>query len=395
MATFNTYQGSFTTGCNIAVSGGETEVGTGSGTIDGLQVDAAGDVTGTVTETGSETVVIDGSDTEVDSLDTSGPVSGTLSSLFYLEFPTLGITLHSTLASFSFSQANGTTVLKFSDKITANGIAVEPGVTVNVSGYLNATLTAADLFTTGTNIVNFNNLTSAQQAAIVGGADIYHGLGGNDVVTLPNETNYEESIGDGQTLGWTDTSASTFYTGSRVGDTYTVTGGDGDYYIVEGAGKELITIDGDGDSAITAGSGVDNISINGDGHSTIAAGSGSEVVSISGGGTLDITGGFVGSATIGAGSTLELGGAASGGLITFAPSGADETLQIDGAKMPTNVISGFAPGDTIDLRGVPYNSQSGATLFETNTVNNVLEVVENGKPYDLPAPSIAEFFGRV
>jgi hypothetical protein len=75
--------------------------------------------------------------------------------------------------------------------------------------------------------VNFNSLTTAQQAAIAGGSDIYDGLGGSDVVTLPNEGNYNESVGNGITLGWTDTAASTFYTGSQPGDIYTIYGGDG------------------------------------------------------------------------------------------------------------------------------------------------------------------------
>jgi hypothetical protein len=151
---------------------------------------------------------------------------------------------------------------------------------------------------------------------------------------------------------------------------------------VEGAGTEFISINGDGDSTITAGSGTDNITINGDGDSSITAGSGNEVVSISGGGTLDIMGNFVGSATIGADSTLELGGGASGGPISFDPSGTGGTLQIDGTTMPTNVISGFAPGstsidssgevDTIDLASIPYASITSAAL---NPTTDVLTVV--------------------
>jgi hypothetical protein len=95
------------------------------------------------------------------------------------------------------------------------------------------------LFTSGADIVDFNNLAPEQQLAIAGGADIYHGLGGSDVVTLPDEANYNESVGNGQTLDWTDTPASTFYTGSRVGDTYTVNGGDGDYYISRRCGNRI------------------------------------------------------------------------------------------------------------------------------------------------------------
>ncbi len=93
------------------------------------------------------------------------------------------------------------------------------------------------LFTLGSDNVNFNSLTADQQAAIVDGGNIYDGLGGSDVVVLPNQANYNESVGSGKTLGWTNTSASTFYTSSQVGDDYTVSGGDGNYHIVEGAGN--------------------------------------------------------------------------------------------------------------------------------------------------------------
>lgn len=398
-----------------------------------------------------------------------------------------------------------TSTVQVSDQ---DGNTASDNVVISVTGQ-------GGLFTTGDDDVNFNidqpgGLSPAQQAAIAGGGDIYHGLGGDDVVTLPNEANYDESVGNGQTLGWTDTPASTFYTGSQVGDIYTVNGGVGDYYIVEGAGTEFITINGNGSSRITAGSGADTITITGDGDNTITAGSGTASVSISGtgdntfegdltgsaaisdGGTLDITGNLSGSATIGAGSFLELGGTASGltvnndatlyidsggmasgttinsggsvyvepggqdispilaggdeydqddgvdlnatidsggieyvldgavatsptinsggdmvvedpgtvvnptinggtlelqagavvtGPITF--TGTSGTLQIDGTTMPTNVISGFTLGDTIDLAGDPFDNQA-ATLFQTSNnsvlINNVLHVADELNP---------------
>jgi hypothetical protein len=49
----------------------------------------------------------------------------------------------------------------------------------------------AQLFTAGVDVVNFNNLTTAQQSAIAGGADLYNALGGNDTVTLPNAAHYQ------------------------------------------------------------------------------------------------------------------------------------------------------------------------------------------------------------
>jgi hypothetical protein len=272
--------------------------------------------------------------------------------------------------------------------------------------------TPLSLFTVAADTVDFNSLTSPQQAAIAGGADIYDGLGGNDLITLPNKANYNESVGTGKTLGWVDTPASPFQTGSQIGDTYTVNGGDGDYYIAEGAGTESITINGDGNSNITAGSGSDTISITGNGHSTLTAGTGSAAVStngtgdnqfdgdltgsaaISGGGTLDITGALDGSATIGTNSTLELEGLASGGAIGFDPSGTGETLQIDATTMPTNVISGFASGDTIDLANIPYDSTGGATFFENDFANKtVLQIVGGGSAYSLQLDPTQTFSG--
>jgi autotransporter passenger strand-loop-strand repeat protein/autotransporter-associated beta strand protein len=270
-----------------------------------------------------------------------------------------------------------------------------------------------NLFTTGADTVDFNNLTTAQRAAIAGGADIYHGLGGSDLVTLPNEANYNESVGNGQTLGWTDTAASTFYTGSQAGDTYTVNGGDGSYNIVEGAGTEFVTINGDGDSNITAGSGTDTISITGNGDTIITAGTGTAAVSIAGsgdntadgnltgsasitgGGSVDITGTFNGSATVGSGSTLELDGASTGGPITFGSGDTGETLEIDGTTMPTNVISGFVQGDTIDLANVSYVSGGSAILqsFGGGAQANVLTITENGTSYNLQLHPSQSFAG--
>ena len=133
--------------------------------------------------------------------------------------------------------------------------SVEPLTTALVEGL--ALPPSSPLFTAGADIVDFNNLTPAQDEAIADGADIYDGLGGADVVTLPSVLNYNESVGSGTTLGWTNTSASTFHTDSCPGDTYTISGTDGDYFIDEGAGTEYITIVGGGSSTITAGSGND------------------------------------------------------------------------------------------------------------------------------------------
>src|SRR5262249_17721192 len=131
---------------------------------------------------------------------------------------------------------------------TVNGVIYSPQyIWVDIGS-------APILFTTGSDSVNFNSLTPDQQQAIANGADITHGLGGNDVVTLPNS------------------GTATFYTDSTVADNnYRVIGGSGTYNIFEGAGTEFITINGNGGSTITVGSGADTITINGTGTNNVLA----------------------------------------------------------------------------------------------------------------------------
>jgi hypothetical protein len=200
------------------------------------------------------------------------------------------------------------------------------------------------------------------------------------------------------------TAASTFSTGSQVGDTYTVNGGDGSYFIVEGAGDEFITINGSGNNNIMIGFGIDNVKITGTGDNTISAGTSAAGITITGfsgsltgsapspspGATITVTGADTGSATIGGNSTLEIAnGATFVGPINFgATSGG--TLKIDGTTMPTGTIHGFAVGDTVQLDTVPYDASTEYTVFENN---NSLEVVEAGKSYVLQFDSGQNFTG--
>jgi probable HAF family extracellular repeat protein len=180
------------------------------------------------------------------------------------------------------------------------------------NGFLGVPL---ELFTSGADLIDFNNLTSTQQLAISGGDDLYNGLGGNDVVTLPNTSNYNVSVGGGKTLGWANSASQPFSTDSRPGDVYTVSGGNGSYFINAGAGTDEITISGGGASHVSAGTGTLVISITGAGSNTVE-GNVTGAVSISGGGTLNLSGSLNGSATIGANSILQLGGTATGIVVS-------------------------------------------------------------------------------
>jgi hypothetical protein len=221
----------------------------------------------------------------------------------------------------------------------------------------NLTLSTAALFTSGADTVNFNSLTQEQQDAIQSGADLYHGLGGSDLVTLPDANPGDKSV----TIAGTNTTfdlTQPFVLGDNAGDTTFVTGGSGSYNIALGAGSDAVTINGDGNSNITAGSGSDTITISGTGTSSVTTGSGPETLSISGGGTLVVNGNLSGgSASVGANSILELNGTDSG-TITF--NGAGATLKVDGLIMPTGTVSGIE-GNKIDLGLISLASLNGET----------------------------------
>src|SRR5262249_27746473 len=88
------------------------------------------------------------------------------------------------------------------------------------------------------------------------------------------------------------------------------------------------------------------------------------------GGTLVMRGGntFTGGVMI-SGGTLELSSAGAVGTGAIAlVSGFSDALRIDGTSMPTNIISGFAPGDTIDLASVSFSSSGSATLLSGNVL---------------------------
>jgi hypothetical protein len=113
------------------------------------------------------------------------------------------------------------------------------------------------LFTTGSDTVDFNHLTAAQKALITSGADLLQGLGGNDTVILPNVANYDQVVGTDQsgnsvTLNWP--SLANFRAGDTTGQIYKITGGDGDNHIILGDGNDVV-YGSPGNDFITTGSG--------------------------------------------------------------------------------------------------------------------------------------------
>jgi hypothetical protein len=231
---------------------------------------------------------------------------------------------------------------------------------------------ARGLFTTGVDDVNFNFLMPAQQTAIIqSGPNVtntYNGLGGNDVVTLPDASNYNVSLGIGTpyTLGWTDLTQ--FYTGSITGDVYTVYGGTGTYNIHLGAGTDNVSISGsnllgaNGNNNIYGGAGNNNISIIGNGNNTIAEGAGNSVVSLVGNGVNTITMN-AGTVTANLTGTNELD-------VTFTGNNQDLILNnISGFSLSGKiVITGFNTTDRIDFAN-QMGLETGVQYSQLKTLN--------------------------
>lgn len=233
----------------------------------------------------------------------------------------------------------------------------------------------ATLFTAGADTVDFNLLTPDQKQAIAEAANLYDGLGGNDVVTLPNIANYNQDIGNGLTLGWMNSADLPFSTGSKVGNTYTVTLGDGQYFIRAGAGTDVITV-------------------NGKGSGTITAGSGSENLTISGGGSLTVNHTFNGMASIGAESTLELRGSVPLASTSVKFAGADGTLKLDlFSGVFAGTIGNLSLGDTIDLAPFFLSRATGDiinTVAHTKITGTTLTVtMKSGKTLTLQLGGVA------
>lgn len=119
--------------------------------------------------------------------------------------------------------------------------------TIAVGSVLGAVLDDDSLFTTGADNVDFNALSDEKKKALLERNDPtveHHGLGGVDRVTLPNSATYKS-------VGWT---ATTFYTESKAGDAYQITGGDGKDIIQLGAGSDTV-YGSPGNDEITGGTG--------------------------------------------------------------------------------------------------------------------------------------------
>jgi autotransporter passenger strand-loop-strand repeat protein len=149
--------------------------------------------------------------------------------------------------------------------------------------------------------------------------------------------------------------------------------------LFEGSTVNGTTVNCGGAEIVFSGATVSGGTLNSGGLEAVNSGGSALITTLNSGGT----------AKVYSGGLLELlSGSTTDGAITFGTAGG--TVRIDGTTMPAGVSSVFAPGDTIDLQGVPYDCQTGATFFENN---NTLQVVEDGSTYTLQFDPSQSFSG--
>jgi autotransporter passenger strand-loop-strand repeat protein len=156
---------------------------------------------------------------------------------------------------------------------------------------------------------------------------------------------------------------------------------------IEAGGAQLVLSGGIAFDMALIASGLQNVfgtvsgAVIGSGGTEIVGRGGMSVDAvISAGGIERLTAGGATSATVIAGGLLGLtSGTQATGSIAFAAGPSGGTLQIAGSLMPLAAISGFSPGDTIDLTGIAYSSAGTVTVG----AGNVLQISENGSTYDM------------
>ncbi len=271
---------------------------------------------------------------------------------------------------FVGTDAAGDTGVWVTDGTSAGTVEIASGAPLGLNPFYLTTLPTPSLFTLGADMVDFNNLLPDQIAKInEDPSSLYATLGGNDNVVLPNiDSSGQYVISPEVDATWDPTQVFVVGTSTDTSNNVdNITGGNANYKVeIVGPATVNVAITGKGDSGTPTG------------------------------GTLTITSAFEGSATIGNWSTLELGGPATGETITFDPTGTKETLRIDGTIMPTNVISGLAQGDTIDLAGVSFAAGGSAILqsFGGGAQKNILTISENGNSYNLNLDPSQSFAGE-
>jgi autotransporter passenger strand-loop-strand repeat protein len=249
-----------------------------------------------------------------------------------------------------FGTAIGTEILR------ADAVLVESG------GSTTGTLVAS-----GQEFVSAGGL-SMSSTILTGGENIYGSAirttvsAGGAQSVLSGGISVSATLSGGSLPGFSGTEI--VYTGGTASAT-TINGGG--LQQVESGGIAIgVVVDSQGTEAVSGGT-VAGVVVNGGGTQVFGGGglTGTETVS---------SGGTTVSPAIDSSGLLDLkvGAVVSGGVTFAAPAGG--RLEIEGTASPAYTISGFAPGDTVDLANLAFASSSGATL----SAGNVLHVTGSG-----------------
>jgi len=303
----------------------------------------------------------------------------------------VGIKL-SSVAQFSGTDPRGDIV---NTGTISGSIGIElvntPDVSVFDSGVITGTGGTAIQFHGGA--TSDNTLTLAAGYTITG--DVLGG--GTDTLQLGGTGAASFDLSD---VGTTYTGFTTF---DVIGGTWTTTGSGLDWN-VEGGTLEVsgsvtdTTVDAGGTLEILSGGTADPTTVDAGGSETIDSnasdtgalvygtqyvyGSATDSTAFAGGRVVVENGGSISGAVISGGTVEVVSGGNAGSSITFATDSG--TLQIDGPNTPGvllagTTISGFVPGDTIDLTGIDYSTPNSVFVNGSDQ----LQITEGGNTYEI------------
>ncbi|MBR0894841.1 NF038122 family metalloprotease [Bradyrhizobium tropiciagri] len=178
-----------------------------------------------------------------------------------------------------------------------------------------------------------------------------------------------------QVLGWDPSLPDNFVINGEI--YYVASGQTAANLVVQPGGT--LDVSGIADSAILHG-----------GNAEVYNGGVIHGITVEAGATLNVDAGGSADGVFIAGGLADFNNNASTGTTPIVFEGSGGTLEIDGHAAPTNVISGFAIGDTIDFYGANIGSNATVALLP----GNVLELAEHNKTYDFQLDPNDNFAGQ-
>jgi autotransporter passenger strand-loop-strand repeat protein len=348
---------------------------------------SGGTASGTLVSGGGRQVIFPGGtavDTELDSgseLDVFGSVSGfTISSGVTLGIGSGGSAINTTvLSGGTIELFGGATAI--GSIISAGGI-FEVGSGSTLSG---RTVSSGSIVEVGSSGFVSNTAVSSGGTLLVlsgGLADPTTVFNGGREIISSGGTDLDARISGGEQDVFGLASGGTVFAGLQVvgsrGTASNTVVASGGKEIVSGGSAAGATVQSGGSAIAVAGGAIGSSLVLDGGVEIVSAGGTARNAVVRSGGIQNVLAGGTAADTTISGGRIEFapGGVASGAVI-FAGSGG--TLKIDGAVMPTVVVSGFVKGDTLDLAAVHFDSAGAVQVVS----GHVLQVIESSITYNL------------